>query len=90
VRRQTIEVIRYRRVTFVRDCTSDPADSRLAHSFSEQLAAESERLSVPTVVSSKPSVPDPITDSVDNWLIKRLLVRRLLGQIATFRNHFKP
>ena len=83
MRRRTIEVIRYRSITLVRECTSDPVDSTLAHSISEHLAGEGERtaVSIPTSVTSKAPAPAP-PRSACNWLVKRLL-----SSIATFRNN---
>jgi hypothetical protein len=85
VRRRTIEVIRYQRITFVHESTSDPVDSTLAHSVLEHLAGESEPPAglVPQVITSKPPVHNPPRDSSGNWLIKRLL-----RSIATFRNNW--
>ena len=81
MRRQTIEVIKYRRVTFSGEFTSDAVADSLAHSVLEDLPKDNGPLDsfAPAVVSSQALLPVPVRKG-------SRLIDRLFRPIATLRN----
>lgn len=83
MRRLTIEVIKYRRVCFSGECTSDQVADPLAHSVLEDLPKDSEPLDslAPAVVRSQALLLMPGRKKFGARLIDRVF-----RPIATLRN----